>query len=337
MDGRTLMSKVTEDRLRAGLPAATVRGASFRHLGITGSEFMTLPVADAPIAHRRKETASPAESGMGSTQSFGRKGTLEVRLAHTPEEIDAAQALRYRVFYEEMSAIPDAQTRATKRDVDRFDAICDHLLVVDHKLAGAADTGDVVPPAAVVGCYRLLRQEVAERNGGFYTASEYDIAPLLASVGKDVRFLELGRSCVLPPYRTRPTVELLWHGIAQYVALHNLDVMFGCASFEGTDPGKLALPLSYLHHFHMTPPEWHVRALAGSYVDMNLIPKDQIDPRAAWRELPPMIKGYLRAGCYIGDGAVVDTQFGTTDVLILFPVTQISERYLTKFGSSKPA
>ncbi|MEP0707904.1 MAG: GNAT family N-acyltransferase [Parvibaculum sp.] len=270
-------------------------------------------------------------AGVARPVSYGRKGALEVRLACSAKEIDAAQAVRYRVFYEEMSATPDAETRARKRDFDRFDEICDHLLVVDHSLAPDGDEGEV-PPEAVVGCYRLLRQEVAERNGGFYTASEYDIAPVLARHA-DLNFLELGRSCVLKPYRTKPTVELLWHGIMHYVTEHNLDVMFGCASFEGTEPDQLAAPLSYLHHHHAAPEDWKVRALPELYVEMNRMGQDALDPRDALRALPPMIKGYLRAGCYIGEGAVIDRQFGTTDVLILFPVAQISDRYLSKFGA----
>lgn len=264
-----------------------------------------------------------AETNNGT--SYGLRGTLEVRLASTPFEIDAAQSLRYRVFYEEMSAKADAVTLASERDVDRFDAICDHLLVIDHSKKDENGQG------AIVGCYRLLRQEIADAHGGFYTAGEYDVTPLFAGRGAGLRFLELGRSCVLPPYRNRPTVELLWHGILLYVAEHRLDVMFGCASFEGTDPDALALPLSYLHHNYMTPPEWYVRALPDQFVEMNRIPKDQINPREAMRRLPPLIKGYLRAGCYIGDGAVIDHQFNTTDVLILFPVAQISERYKAKW------
>ncbi|MEQ8282384.1 MAG: GNAT family N-acyltransferase [Parvibaculum sp.] len=280
--------------------------------------------------------ASAAVRPADAAASYGRRGDLEVRLASSPREIDAAQAIRYRVFYEEMSAIPDAETRARKRDADRFDEICDHLLVLDHALVPGED-GELPPEdpeslKKVVGCYRLLRQDVAERHGGFYTASEYDIAPLLARHA-DLKFLELGRSCVLKPYRTRPTVELLWHGIMHYVTAHNLDVMFGCASFEGTDPAALAEPLSYLHHFHAAPEDWRVRARPECYEEMNLIPKEEVDPREALRALPPMIKGYLRAGCYIGEGAVVDRQFGTTDVLILFPVAQISDRYLSKFGA----
>lgn len=324
------MARIAADRLRAGLSQAIARRGNPRGRVITGSELMTLPHPDATVTHLEAMRAKTAAGE--APASFGRKGSLEVRLARSAREIDAAQALRYRVFYEEMSAKPDEATRASKRDVDRFDAFCDHLLVFDHALAAEGEDGEL-PPEAVVGCYRLLRQEVAEQHGGFYTAAEYDIAPLLEGPGKGLRFLELGRSCVLAPYRNKPTVELLWHGIGRYLEIHNLDVMFGCASFEGTDPTELALPLSYLHHHHLTPPEWYVRALPERYVEMNLIPKDEIKPRDAWRALPPMIKGYLRAGCYIGDGAVVDEQFGTTDVLIVFPVARVAERYRTKFGS----
>jgi len=271
---------------------------------------------DSPSAEH-EETAGP--------ESFGRRGPLEVRLATSPAEIDAAQALRYRVFYEEMSATPDAAAKATKRDADKFDEFCDHLLVIDH---------DRPADDAVVGCYRLLRQEVAEAHGGFYTAGEFDIAPLLAKAGPGTKFLELGRSCVLEPYRNKPTVELLWHGIMHYVAKYDMDVMFGCASFEGADPEVLAAPLSYLYHEHLTPKDWYVRALDTKFVEMNKKPKSEVNLREALRALPPMIKGYIRAGCYIGDGAVIDRQFGTIDVLILFPVKQINQRYFSKFSKS---
>jgi len=284
------------------------------------------------------KTANPVAGGGSmpagdqglSGRSYARRGDLEVRLARSPAEIDAAQALRYRVFYEEMSAKPDEETRRTRRDADRYDAICDHLLVIDHSRLTGEEDGEA-NPEAVVGCYRLLRQDVAAAHGGFYTANEFNIEPLLGRPGEKLRLLELGRSCVLPPYRTKPTVELLWIGVVRYLVEHGLDVMFGCASFEGTDTGELALPLAYLHHFYGAPPEWNVRARPERYVDMNLVPKDEIETREAIRRLPPMIKGYIRAGCYIGDGAVIDWQFGTTDVLIILPLGQISERYAAKF------
>jgi putative hemolysin len=262
----------------------------------------------------------------GPLSSLGRIGSLEVRLARTAAEIRQAQKLRYHVFYQEGSALPDPSRLFARRDIDAFDAICDHLLVIDH---AAPRTGR---HPAVVGTYRLLRQQLAEDYGGFYTSGEFDITPLLAR-HRDLNFLELGRSCVLAAYRNKRTVELLWHGIWTYVLQHRLDVMFGCASLDGTDPNQLSMPLSFLHHYSRAPEEWRARALPERYVEMNRISKEAIDPKAALRALPPLIKGYLRLGAYIGDGAVVDHQFGTTDVLIMLPVAALNARYIGHFGA----
>lgn len=255
--------------------------------------------------------------------------SLEVRLAETTQEVEQAQRLRYRVFYQEMSAIPSPAMRETQRDFDRFDDVCDHLLVIDR----AVHEEDGKP--AVVGTYRLMRDADAARVGGFYTASEYDISPMLAGLPSGTRFLELGRSCILKSYRSRPSaMQLLWRGLMAYVARFNIDLMFGCASFYGTNPDQLALPLSYLYHFHGIPSEVRVRARPELFVEMNRIAKDEIDVKEALRSLPPMIKGYVRAGAKIGDGAVIDRQFGTTDVFIYFPLSGIDARYKSRFGLS---
>ena len=187
----------------------------------------------------------------------------------------------------------------------------------------------------MVGTYRLLRQPLAEDYGGFYTAGEFDIGALIARHG-NLQFLELGRSCVLAPYRNKRTVELLWHGIWIHPA-KPLDVMFGCASLDGTDPERLALPLSFLHHYAPAPEAWRAQALPERYVDMNRMSKEAINPKDALRALPPLIKGYLRLGAYIGDGAVVDHEFGTTDVLIVLPVSAIKKRYFEHFDRSRRA
>jgi putative hemolysin len=260
-------------------------------------------------------------------QALSAAGPLEVRLAKKAHEVRSAQRLRYNVFYKEMSAIPAAATLLARRDVDAFDTICDHLNVVDHDWPRLV-FGFTRP--RVVGTYRLLRQEIAERHGGFYTQSEFDVAGLIGRNPK-LRFLELGRSCVLPAYRNKRTVELLWHGISNYVAQHRVDVLIGCASLEGTNPDKLATQLSFLHHFAGAPEQWRASALPSRYVDMNRIPKDAIDTKQALRELPPLVKGYLRLGAFIGDGAVIDHQFGTTDVLIVLPMAQLAARYRERF------
>jgi putative hemolysin len=179
----------------------------------------------------------------------------------------------------------------------------------------------------------LLRQEIAARHSGFYSASEFEIGPIL-SAHPGLRMLELGRSCVLKPFRNKRTVELLWHGIWTYVLRHRIDVLLGCASFTGTDPDELALPLSFLHHFAPSPDAWRVSAHEHVRVPMDRIARDEIDPKLALRALPPLIKGYLRLGATFGDGAVVDRQFGTTDVLVMLPVAAINPRYIGHFGES---
>lgn len=261
---------------------------------------------------------------------LGTKADLTVRLADGAVDVDAAQHLRYRVFYEELEAKPDAKARASRRDADRYDAICDHLLVVRKGVAVGPDEIRVAD-GEVVGTYRLLRQSVAERTGGFYTQDEFDIAPLIQRHGA-LKFLELGRSCVLKPYRTKPVVELLWQGIWNYVRLYDLDVMLGCASLEGTDPAHHAMSLSFMAQNSAAPPEWQVSALASRRVEMNILTPDKVDAKRALRLLPPLIKGYLRLGCYIGDGAVIDRQFNTIDVLIILPIAAINPRYFSYFG-----
>ncbi len=274
---------------------------------------------------------APRSGGVVLPRSLGRIGSLEVRLAANAAEVRRAQKLRWHVFYEEMKAIADGPSRLARRDIDAFDAICDHLVVIDHAVTERPALG--APRPAIVGTYRLLRQEVADRNGGFYTASEFDISGLLAR-HRGKRFLELGRSCVLPPYRNKRTVELLWHGIWTYVLAHRIDVMFGCASLEGTDPRALSLELSFLHHNARAPSEWAARALPARHVEMGRLSPEAIDMKKALHALPPLVKGYLRLGAYIGEGAVVDRQFNTTDVLVVLPVSAISPRYIGHFGAT---
>jgi putative hemolysin len=272
------------------------------------------------------EAVKPVRNFPNLPITLGRLGALEVRLAQEKRDVKRAQKLRYRVFYKDGTAIADAATMFARRDRDAFDRICDHLLVIDH-----AAKPSMSGKQPVVGTYRLLRQDVAVNHGGFYTENEFDIAGLLERHA-NLRFLELGRSCVLPSYRNKRTVELLWHGIWSYVRQHRLDVMIGCASFEGTDPDRLALPLSFLHHYAQAPEPWRASAQPSRRVEMNQMAKGAINPKAALHKLPPLIKGYLRLGATIGDGAVIDHQFGTTDVLIVMPVAAINARYIGHFG-----
>jgi putative hemolysin len=245
-----------------------------------------------------------------------RAGNLGVRIAATPAELDAVQSLRYRVFYQEMGAQADASTAAIRRDRDRFDAVADHLLVVDHAIGSGAE--------GVVGTYRLIQREAAAKVGRFYSADEYDISPITGFPG---RILELGRSCVDAAYRGRVAMQLLWRGIAGYVFHYQIDLMFGCASLHGTDPDVLAPDLTYLYYNHLAPPAVRPRALPHRYVDMRRIDPRLLDPKRVQAQLPPLIKGYLRLGGFVGDGAVIDRQFNTTDVAVVVKTDLVTDKY----------
>ncbi|NNM56603.1 GNAT family N-acetyltransferase [Acidocella sp.] len=261
---------------------------------------------------------SPRVATGGAAPGFAelRAGNLGVRLAATPGELDAALALRYRVFYEEMGAQADAVAVAARRDSDEFDALADHLLVIDH------DRGEGA--AGVVGTYRLIREEAAAKIGRFYSQAEYDISALQSFPG---RKLELGRSCTDVAYRSRAVLQLLWRGIAAYVFHHGIDIMFGCASLSGTDPDAVALELTYLATHHLAPEAIRPRALPGRYVEMRRCDPAALDARQALLRLPPLVKGYLRLGGFVGDGAVIDHQFNTTDIAVVVQTDLVTDKY----------
>ncbi|SFA96693.1 Putative hemolysin [Rhizobium sp. NFR07] len=279
------------------------------------------------LLNRELTLESPSNAAPSTTSGdvFGRIGSLETRLARNAREIVAAQAVRFRVFVEEMGAKLPQEAMRLKRDFDSYDSICDHLLVVDNAIEGEIEE-------QIVGTYRLLRQEVAMANGGFYSASEFDIKPLLER-HPDKQFMELGRSCVLPDYRTKRTVELLWQGNWLYSVKHGMNAMFGCASFPGVRPEEHALALSFLHHNSLVKEDWMVSARPELYRKMDLMPSEGINARQALSAMPPLVKGYLRLGAMIGDGAVVDQAFNTTDVLIVLPISSIAGRYINHFGT----
>jgi len=243
-------------------------------------------------------------------------GDLGVRLALNDADLDAVQALRYRVFYLELGARPTAETTEAQRDRDLYDAVADHLVVFDRRLGSGADS--------VVGTYRLIQRAGARRIGRFYSEAEYDVSQIERHPGA---ILELGRSCVDAGYRSRAVMQLLWRGIAAYVFQNQIDLMFGCASLPGTDPDAQAEELSYLHHHHLAPPEIRPRALQARYVAMNRLPLAALNPAAALNRLPPLIKGYLRLGGFVGDGAVIDWQFNTTDVAVVVQTDLVTEKY----------
>lgn len=264
--------------------------------------------------------SQPARPPAEPAAFLGEIGKLRARLATTGDEIRAAQRLRHAVFSAEFAAPGDEDGI----DADGYDALCDHLIVLDTAIAGT-DTD------RIIGTYRLLpQQNLAGRP--FYSDSAFDIGALLER-HDGRRFLELGRSCVLPDYRSKRTIELLWQGIWAYCRRNAIDVMFGCASFAGRVPARHAMALAFLHHHARATGDWSVTARVEARVDMDFMPAEAIDLKAAIRALPPLIKGYLRLGATFGEGAVIDHAFASVDVLVVLPVEQISARYVSYYGA----
>jgi putative hemolysin len=246
---------------------------------------------------------------------------LTVRLACNDHDLASVQRLRWQVFFAEMGAHASHDAPTPGLDSDAYDALCDHLLVIDE---------DAPEDTRVVGTYRLLRESVARRAGGFYSAGEFDLSPLIRSADPSRELLELGRSCVLPAYRTSATIQLLWRGIADYIGAHRIGAMFGCASFPGTDPDAHAEALSFLAHNHLAPAER--RPVVKDGVALERLPRGSYEDRRALFQLPPLVKGYLRVGAKFGDGAFIDHAFNTVDVCVLMPVELIAGRYAARFS-----
>ncbi len=234
-----------------------------------------------------------------------------VKLATDQAEVEAAQRLRYEVFVHELGAGGAMVDHQARLERDRFDPFFDHLILRDDS-AGR-----------IVGVYRLLRDDQAARAGQFYSEDEYDLQVLKDSNRK---LLELGRSCVHKDYRGGMALMHLWNGLADYVAEHGIEILFGVASFHGTDINALALPLSALYQSHLAPPDLRVKARAPHFQNMDLIPKHLIDRRRAMIETPALIKAYLRLGGYVGEGAFVDHSFNTTDVCLVMDTARMNSK-----------
>lgn len=252
---------------------------------------------------------------------------FQTRLATTEADLLAAQRLRYRVFIEELGGDGPLVDHVGRFERDDFDGVNDHLILVDTRR-------DPVELDHVVGVYRLLRSDQAESFGRFYCDAEYHLAPLRRS-GR--RLLELGRSCVDSDLRGGTAMFMLWNALAEYVLEHGIEVLFGVASFHGTDIEALRMPLAWLHHRHLAPEALRVRALAAHYQSMDLVPPAALDQREAMLAMPALIKAYLRLGGFVGEGAFIDREFNTTDVCLLMDTDAMSARhkgfYIRKHGA----
>ena len=291
------------------------------------SDFATPQARETAIIVPSPYRAALDRGSAESAAFLERAGPFEIRLASSETELRSAQKLRYTVFYEEGGAIANRDVSRSRRDICPFDAICDHLIIVDTEAFSASGA----PKQKVVGTYRLLRRDIAEAHNGFYSQGEFDMRPLLERQ-PSTRFLELGRSCVHANYRSKRVIELLWRGLWLYAKRHAIDALVGCASLPGTDLQALRLPLSFLHHYAQADEAWQVEAWPHGVADFTPLPKEAVDVRRGITALPPLFKAYLRTGARFGRHAVIDRQFGTTDVFTVMPMGDIEERYVAHYG-----
>ena len=217
-----------------------------------------------------------------------------------------AKQLRQKIFFED--------TKEKTIDSDEFDNFCDHLVVIDTSVA--CDF--------VVGTYRLLLKRKNQKYRKFYSESEFDISNLFK---KNISMLEAGRSCVDENYRDGKIIKLLWRGLAFYIIQRKVDLIFGCASFPSSNYSEFKTQLSYLNHFHKPPQKYSTFPKEKLKADIEILPPKKINEDEEFRLLPPLIKAYIRAGAWVGKGAVVDRKFNTTDVLIILKSQNIIKKY----------
>jgi len=259
----------------------------------------------------------------GEQISLGRLGSLETRLADNLSEIEAAQRLRYEVFCEELSAEPNAAAKSQRRECDAHDPICDHLLVIESSKG---------KDSKIVGTQRFYLNTATSQNARFHSQSEFDVAAL-ANSHPEIKFMELGRSCILPKYRTKRTMELMWQGTWAYAVENTVGAMIGCASFHGNNPQEIADELQFLQRHASANESWKIMPSTRNSIDIDALVGSDLHDRAIVKKLPPLIKGYLRLGAMFSSHAVPDPAFNTIDIFVVLPVERINRRYINYYGT----
>ncbi|MBO7066205.1 MAG: GNAT family N-acetyltransferase [Alphaproteobacteria bacterium] len=253
----------------------------------------------------------------------------EVRLTKTKEERRQVRALRYVVFCEEEGAGTTEEQRVLREEYDSYDRFAEYMAVFHN--------------GKVVGTYRIIDRSAAEKMGGFYTESEYNISKIKKVAGN---IAEMSRACVDPAYRENALVmRMLWAGLAEYVLRRKIVVLFGVASFVGTKPAMSAQAISYLYYHHLTPARLRAVVAAEKMAEgvdprmtrMNILPEVFVDAEEARRQMTPLIKGYLSLGATFGKGVFIDKPFNTYDVFVTLQTKDINAAYQKHFFGREDA
>ena len=248
------------------------------------------------------------------------KPIFEVKLAESRSEIKLAQKLRYKVFFSERIHSPILNIGNFRIDSDKFDNYADHIIVKFRK--------NKFSKTRVIGTYRLLKQSVAEKKSGFYSCDEFNLDNLLNSKIYN-NMLELSRSCISQKFRNKNVLKLMWNEIYRYINKNNIDALFGTASFLDTNINKIEDQLIYLNNNHKMSDNIKVNALANYKVKVDYEKPIDINLKLV-SKLPTLIKAYLKFNASIGEGAVVDNRFKTTDVFVFLPIEEINKDYVNK-------
>ncbi len=256
----------------------------------------------------------------------------EVRLAQSPDEVLACQRLRYQYLIKEYT--PDAgdnnngvnptsaEDARNGIDRDNFDDYCAHLIVINHALGNDLNK-------SIIATYRFMRKIHKDKIGRWYSETEFDLTNIKPIEDK---VLELGRATVHADFRNNIVINLLWHGIAVYINKYDIKYMIGTASFHSTDMNALKESMAFIYHYCPMPDQFDSPAITEYARNMNLLPKESIDPKKALLNLPPAIKGYFRiGGCTFSKSAFIDFPFGCIDILTFFEVDKASEKYMKHY------
>ena len=240
-----------------------------------------------------------------------------IKIAESNFEIKKAQSLRYKIFFKEKNIKRKNLKSLLQRDYDFYDKISDHLIIIDNNRELKDN---------VIGTYRLLRGNSAKLYKGFYTEQEFDISNLKKNFSsKDI--LELGRSCVHFEYRSGIILKLLWQGISKYIKIYKIKILMGCASFNGTNPSKFKDEFSLLYESYKLPKNYNIKSLQDNQISF----RKNINHLTIFNRLPPLIKGYLRAGGMISENFFIDREFETIDYCVIMLTEKIVSRYQNKF------
>lgn len=246
---------------------------------------------------------------------------FEVRLAKNKDEVVAAQKLRYEIFFEEEGAKPSEQVKLERRDFDEFDDFCDHLIAIDRTV------GDN-PEDYVIGTYRLMRKSGAKAVGKWYSQTEFNVEKFNDYDGE---VLELGRACVKKEYRTKIVMQMMWNGLAAYMFDYEIKLMFGCGSFLGTNLDDYKQALSYLYYNAVADGELAIDAKTDDRREYPVLKREEVNDLDAFKQLPTMIKGYLRVGCRVSKSIYIDWGFNCFDVCIIFETKKLKQSYLDRY------